>query len=255
MKKIFFFIGLLCISSQNFAQTSYLMPKFGLSFARQNYSDGLLNSFGFAEKLSKDNIKFNRGFTYGVAYVRGITDEDDFLSFTLQPELIYTQKGIRISYQDNTFREKEQRYFSYLELPISGKLVFGTENLKGFIYGGPAVGYVISGKYKYQSQCDCDNYVETREGSIKYEDAPARYAGSDVYAGKDGVSRIDFGVQGGIGFSYTVGDLGMIMFDTRYGTGFTNFYKKYASASSGTDLSSKNRALTFSIGFAFNLDN
>ena len=252
MKKTLLLAALLLGSSGISAQTHHLMPRFGLSLSKQNYSDAYLNSLGFAETLSQSNVKSSTGYTFGLAYLWGITDDDNFVSFALQPEIDYVQKGILISYKDATFREKEQRFFSYLEVPVLGKLIFGSYNLRGFVYGGPSVGYVMSGKYKHESQCNCDNYVTIDEGSIRYQDAPARYVGSDVFTGKDGVNRIDFGFQGGIGGSYTLGDLGMVVVEARYGTGFTDFYKKQSTQT--TDATSKNRVLTFSVGFAFNLD-
>ena len=64
-------------------------------------------------------------------------------------------------------------------------------------------------------------------------------------------NRTDFGFQGGIGASYSLG-YDMILFDVRYGYGFSNFLKAQSDQPSSYNKS-KNQVLNFSIGYAIHL--
>ena len=163
-----------------FAQMPYLMPKFGINFSKQSYSGDYLNNLPnfYNKTLNSDNIKSNIGFTGGLAFIKGITDDSRYISFSIQTELLFAQKGIKISYKEPNFRESETRTLNYLELPVMGKIVFGNTNFKYFAYFGPSFSYVLSGTYKYKEKCNCNDNPET------------------VYSGKINFADGDNGIQG-----------------------------------------------------------
>jgi len=251
MKKFYFCIIALCFTWQLRAQMPYIMPKFGASFARQSYSGSYLNSVpGFFEKLNSDNIKSNFGFSGGVAFIKGITEDSRYISFSLQAELLFTQKGIKIDYKDLNTHQSETRNLNYLELPIMVKMVFGNTNFKYFAYFGPSAGYVLGGTYKTKKICNCNGNPETvQSGKIKFQDGTNGINANGDYTLN--ARRLDFGMQGGIGASYTIG-YDMIMLDVRYGYGFSNFLKTQTDQPSNY-TKSKNQVVSISIGYAIHL--
>ena len=60
-------------------------------------------------------------------------------SFAIQPELLYSVKGIKLNYDDNTFADGETRFnLNYIDLPV--KFVFNLSDDFEFQFG-PYVSY------------------------------------------------------------------------------------------------------------------
>jgi hypothetical protein len=133
------------------------------------------------------------GFGAGLAAEIGISDV-----FSVQPELLYTQHGYRF---EEVFLgemiEGKIRY-SYFQLPLLGKLSFGSETMKVNVLAGPHFGYGV--------------------GDISYEVKTDEFEEKDSFAWKDSDSnRLDYGLTGGIGVSF-----GMVSLDVRYQLGLAN---------------------------------
>ena len=234
-----------------FAQMPYIMPKFGVNFSRQTYSGNYLNSIpDFSKTLSSDNIKSNVGFTGGVAFIKGITDDSRYISVSLQAELLFAQKGLKINYKDQNLRQNETRTLNYLELPVMVKVIFGNTNFKYFAYFGPSAAYVLGGTYRYTEKCNCNGDPETvKVGKIHFADGDNGIQSDGSYTLS--ATRMDIGLLGGIGASYSLG-YDMIMLDVRYGYGLTNFLKAQSDQPSNYNKS-KNQVVNISIGYAFHL--
>jgi hypothetical protein len=80
-----------------------------------------------------DNFKNMTGFHGGLVLNKALTD-DGF--FSLQPELLYSQKGAEVEQSGRRFSSKLQ----YLDLPILARI-----NAGGFfVEAGPQLGYLLS---------------------------------------------------------------------------------------------------------------
>lgn len=100
----------------------------GVLIARQTFEDGNLD----------DNAKSKFGADLAVLFNFPIGDG----VFMLQPELHWLQKGSVIEDINN---DDITNTFNYIELPLLLRLNFG-ESAKIFAFGGPSIGYLLSGK-------------------------------------------------------------------------------------------------------------
>lgn len=204
----FSIIGMIVLaSSPAFAlQDSPLSlgPKVGL-----NYSD-------LTGDVS-DEVGYKLGFAGGafLAYAFG-----DW--FTLQPEVLYSQKGAKAT-QERLGEERTQTVsLDYVEIPVLAVLTIPTQSiLTPKVFAGPAFGFLISAEDKREV-----NGVEVRREDIK-----------------DGLKDYEVGIVFGGGLDVKVGP-GAITTDLRYNFGVTNI------ADVG-DSSVKNGVFSFMVGYAF----
>lgn len=136
-------------------------------------------------------------------------------TFAFQPELAFSQKGFSIA-QGMDFDlfgaslpvgVRANTRFNYLEAPLLMKAKFGSEQVKGFVMAGPALGYAMNGQVRTQSSGILefqlsDNSIDL--DAINYE----RFEFSGV---------VGAGVQIDAGF-------GSITLDGRFQQGITELY-------------------------------
>ena len=226
MKKSIIMVALAALSFTTLsAQT--LIPKAGLTLSKVAID---------TEDDEDADVSMNPGFTLGVAYAFNITE-----SFSLQPELLFIQKGFRVkeSYSSDgeSFDDDSKNTFNYFELPVLAKYSFGSGSTKFFLVGGPSLGVGIGGKYKtkekYSYTIDGITYTESESysGKIKFGDGD-----DDETLYVD--NSVDIGVQLGAGVVIAE----KVQIDIRYGLGFTDL---------SDDAKSKNRVLQFTVGVPF----
>lgn len=132
--------------------------------------------------LSADGVSLDTrtGFTIG-AYT---TIETASLPFTIQPELLYTQKGATgtgVSLFGNQVQNADYTYkFDYIEVPVLAKKNFGG--------GGSIAPYAVLGPYL--------GFNVTSDLKIEASGS------SQTFDGSDQVSGTDFGIIGGAGLSF-----------------------------------------------------
>lgn len=190
------------------AQTTSFGARIGINSATINVSD---DASGF-EIEPDSRIGLNIAAILNV----GITED-----FSIQPELNFLQKGFKV---ETDFFENNIT-LNYLEVPILAKYAFGSETIQGFVLGGPAVGYAISGKLKEEFN------GESNEEDIDFEE--------------DGIKRLDFGfdIGGGLGI---VTESATIFVDIRYLFGIANIDDEDSN-----DGSIRNRGLNIAVGALF----
>jgi hypothetical protein len=222
MKKIF--LTLAAATSLAFtakAQVTFI-PKAGVTFSNVALKDEI------------DGQGSTVGFLFGAGFNLPL-DADGF--FSIQPELLYIQKGFGLKGTDTstgyTVTFDTDNHFNYLELPVLAKISFGSETIKGYVNAGPSIGYALSGKTKGTA---------TIQGQSQNIDEKA-----DLSAG----NRADFGLQFGGGIGFQAGP-GSILLDLRYGYGLSNLEKESSGSSSG-DNKSQNRVIAVSVGYAIPL--
>ena len=204
---------LLCAVSMSYvsmAQSVSIGPRVGVNFATQKLSgdDDEVDEFN-------DAVKSNTGLQAGLVLNLALND-----MFSIQPELLYAQKGFKLEEGDTKLTFKA----NYLEVPVLAKIAFGSETMQGFVTAGPTIGYWMNGK---------------SEGTFLGEDL-----GSEDYDFDDTDNRLDLGASVGVGIGYGVGP-GILNLDVRYGFGLSSVYD------GGDDDDTKVRNNVFGVSLAY----
>ncbi|WP_205511692.1 porin family protein [Longitalea arenae] len=186
-----------------------LSPKFGIK-------GGVNLTNMYVQDVSDENMKvgFNAGFFAKLPVTKG---------FSIQPELLYTSKGAKETYDNFIQGEGEYRFnLNYIELPVLA--VFNVA--KNFnLHVGPYVSYLVSANIK-----DLED-----DGTI--EDI------TDLDA--ENFQRFDYGLAGGLGI-----DISNFTIGARYSYGLREIGKS-GSLSGELTKDSKNSAISLYIGIGF----
>ncbi len=136
-----------------------------------------------------ENLK--AGFHVGVFNKIALSE-----SFAIQPEVMYSSKGLKISYEDAAFVEGETKFtLHYIDVPV--KLVFNLSRDFEFQFG-PYVGYLMQAKI-------------TNDGSLA--GIPIE---SDDEIDRDNFKSLDYGLTAGLGF-----DLDPLIIGVNYNLGLS----------------------------------
>ena len=170
----------------------------------------------YVQDVSDENMKvgLNAGFFAKLPLTRG---------FSIQPELLYSSKGAKETYNNFLQGSGEYRFnLNYIELPVLAVINVG----KNFnIHAGPYISYLAS-------------------VNIKNMDDKGNIQGTDELNAEN-FNRIDYGIAGGFGVdvqNFTLGE--------RYTYGLREIGKS-GSLSGDLTKDSKNSAISLYIGFGF----
>jgi hypothetical protein len=193
---------------QHTATESSLSPKFGIK-------GGINLSNLYVDDVKDENVKvgLNAGFFAKLPLTRG---------FSIQPELLYSNKGAKETY-DNILGKGEYRFnLDYIELPVLAVINVG----KNFnLHGGGYISYLAAVNIK---DLDSDGTIT----NVK-----------DLSA--ENFHRIDYGLVGGLGV-----DIQKFTIGARYNYGLREVGKS-GSLSGDLTKNSKNSAINVYLGFAF----
>jgi hypothetical protein len=174
----------------------------------------------------EDRYKSKFGPHGGLMLNIGLLD-DGFLS--LQPELLYSQKGFKYADTEFTLLGDKYKYtgkvnFNYLDVPVLFKI-----NADGlFFEAGPQIGYLLSVK---------DDVKFTKNGNVVNS--------SENYSDLDNVNRVELGYAAGLGFQAESGP----MIGLRYNGSLTDFAK---DGYQGNDFkNARNSAFQLYLGYMF----
>jgi hypothetical protein len=138
MKKTFLLLSaLLAFGTASHAQVS-VIPKGGLTLSTVH----LPNNSGIV--FEKDNISSLPGFVAGLGVNLPIAG-DGF--FSVQPELLYIQKGYKVEAASDQGSLVQTDSYNYLEVPVLAKINFGTERVKLYVNAGPSFAYALNGRF------------------------------------------------------------------------------------------------------------
>lgn len=204
-------LGLFTVSFSQEQQTrteSTLQPKIGVK-------GGINLSNLYVDDVKDENMKvgLNIGAYAKIPVTRG---------FSIQPELLYSSKGSKITY-DNALGTGEYRFnLNYVEVPVLA--VFNVAPNFNIHAGGYAA-YLASANIKrLDDDGDIDKIADLNEDNFR---------------------RFDYGLVGGIGFdvhNFTIG--------ARYNYGL-NEIGKSGNASGELTKNAKNSAVNLYVGFGF----
>ena len=156
----------------------------------------------YSEEIDDQNMRI--GFQGGLFFKAALTD---FLA--IQPELLYTQKGSKIQYDNFLTGEAEfSNQLNYLELPVMGVLNI-TENFN--LQAGPYFAYLINANVKNEAENDDFNFVE----DLNEED----------------FERFDYGIGLGAGFEFET-----LRFGVRYNYGLEQVGKEQEFSINGSEV-------------------
>lgn len=192
----------LAVSSLTFAQT------FGLKGGMN------VSSLSTEEGLSDQGSKI--GFNAGVFMNAPLG-----ASFSIQPELIYTQYGDKFDFTNPINDEvySSARHLDYIALPVMFQYN-ATPNF--YLEAGPEFGLLVSAKNKFKNESDSD--VIDESGNYK-----------------DNLNNFNFGLGLGAGYYFTP-QFGLT---ARYVAGFTDIYKD------GQNAGDSVRNNVFQVGLAY----
>lgn len=218
LKKVLFATILLSFTATLSAQFSFGV-RGGITLPNVAFNDE-------AEEESVDYLVY-MGATFGVVAELKISDH-----FAIQPEMMLTQKGFKIDYDDyyyyyyyygNNPSSSETKFrLNYIEAPILAKGIFGNESISGYVAVGPVFGYAASGS----------TYFNGRK--VKF--------GEDEW---DGFKRFEVSASAGAGVGLSVGT-GQVFLDLRYLFGLSNL-------ADDDEFKVWNRTMGISVGYLHSL--
>ncbi|TGE20279.1 PorT family protein [Hymenobacter aquaticus] len=202
MKKTTVLLSLLAVAG--LSTTAHAQVRFGVK--------GGVNLSNYSG-LTDEQKKFDENLVNANAGVMMNADLSGDGFFSVQPELLYSGKGIK--FKGDGFESEDRMH--YLDLPILAKI-----NADGFIFeAGPQLGYMVSRKGTLTA------------GGVTAED-------SDF----DGVNRFDFGYVAGVGYQLESG----LGFGVRYNGGLLKVEKEVAGQ---PQSDAKNSVFQFQVGYLF----
>jgi hypothetical protein len=210
------------------AQVS-IIPKMGLTISDVAY------------KEKQEGQKSVSGLLFGAGFNFPLVGE----VFSIQPELLYIQKGVAGVYSDadQGVTMDMKIHTNYLEVPLLAKVAFGSQSVKAYLNVGPSFGYGLGGNVNYKA--NIMGFPIEGTGKIKFGETPEDASEEDMYI----ENRIDLGLQFGGGLAFKAGP-GSILLDARYGYGMSNLSN---DDSNSGDNKSQNRVIAISLGYAIPL--
>jgi hypothetical protein len=138
--------------------------------------------------------------------------------FSLQPEVLYTQKGVKIDYSDDSMSADLRYKADYIDIPVLARYTFG-KGVRGYVFAGPSF----------------DFQLNTKVTTTFFEQSGEQDVSEDV---EDFEFALVFG--GGI-------ELGPLLLEARWSEGLTNL----AADADSEDPVIKSRTYLFLVGFRF----
>jgi hypothetical protein len=239
-------LATICISVPMFAFCQTFLPKAGISFSTLSISHVDWTT-GFD---NKDQLRIGTGFLVGFGFNFPVSK-----SFSIQPELMFVQKGTRTKavwegYGDDSGWSKtdirQRLKINYFEMPVLFKYAISSTESKVPLYllAGPSIAVGMGGKKKYLSVYENPpgfEFKTRREGQVRFSGEPWQLQPNDIRF--DNV--IDFGLQVGGGILL----MKKILVDLRYSYSFTSL--KNPSGEFNNKM--YNRVVQFSVGMPISL--
>jgi hypothetical protein len=177
-----------------------------------------------------DDISYKTGFSGGLVLNYAFNE-----TFSLQPEFLYTMKGVKgnLYDYDELVSLDVTASFDYFELPLLAVYTFPrATGLKPRVYAGPSFAYNLSSELEFTALIFS---VDVDFSSL--------------------TQVTDFGVVAGAGFDYPLGK-GTLTFDARFQRGFTNVvmtgdFLINGSRQTISEDDFKNYGFAFMVGYRF----
>jgi len=189
----------------------------------QNETEG-----DFSDYEKKSVIGFQGGLTFDL----GISD-----IFTIQPEVLFIQKGGKSTYKlDDNNKIENRYYFNYVDVPVLAKLKFyGDDGGSGFYFlAGPYVGLALGGK------------VKSTTTLLGVENEAENDFSFDNDSEQERAKRLDYGVSFGGGIK-----INRLILDLRYNLGLNNVSDNDADNTNDDKPFLRHRGIGLTAGIEF----
>ncbi|WDF65322.1 porin family protein [Flavobacterium sp. KACC 22763] len=203
---------LMCASAMAQTEKVKLGVKAGLNISSLSFDENELDSSS------------KTGFTAGLMAEIPLAK-----NFSVQPELLYSQQGMKLSYSDPEVQNSNYKStiaLNYLNIPVMLKYYV----VKGLsIQAGPQVGILLKANNKYQ-----DNFLG--------------YDNHEKMDLKDYSNGVDASVNFGLGYQFK----DKFYADARYNLSYTNVFKDVTANTNyiiNSDM--KNKVFQITIGYFF----
>jgi hypothetical protein len=199
--------------------------KAGVNFASISESASLEEY----ESLKNNSVA---GFQAGLSFDLGLSDV-----FTIQPEVLFIQKGGKSTYTINDNNKIVNRlYYNYVEVPVLAKLKFyGEDSGSGFyLLGGPFIGLALGGKYKTTTTLLGETTTAEEDFNFDNDDEADRQR------------RTDWGVSFGGGVKF-----GHMFLDARYNLGINNLLDSDSNNNNDDKPYRRTRGIGLTLGYEF----
>jgi hypothetical protein len=134
------------------------------------------------------------GITSGVGFNVRLAKDG---AFSVQPELLYVQKGYRVNFSNAAGSLDSRVQSNYLEVPVLARFTLGMERFNLCINAGPSFAYGLNGQYEIVSGAGA--FSSTHAGKNIFGKRPDTYMGTATYYDPKSYSRVDVGLQFGGG--------------------------------------------------------
>jgi len=138
--------------------------------------------------------------------------------FSVQPEVLYTQKGVKIDYSDGSTSADLRYTADYIDVPVLARYTFG-KGVRGYVIAGPSFNFQLNTKV-----------------------ATSFFGQSGEQDVSEDVESLEFALVIGGGI-----ELGPLLLEARWSEGLTNLAAD--STSEGPVI--KSRTYLFLVGFRF----
>ncbi|GEM_PF-1172109 len=218
-----------------------------------------LDFFDFDDEYDNESVT---GFQFAVPVEIALGE-----MFAIQPEIMYGSHGTSLVYSESetdmgiTYMYDEEITFKIntLEIPVLGKLKFGSSKLKFNILAGPSLGFGMNGevkvKYSYREEdangnlIDSDSDSETLDGKFVKDG----YDEDDLDDDKFPLNKTNLNLHFGGGVAYDLGKASIFL-DARYILGLNDHFPDYVDADSDEKVTGKSRRIGLSLGVMFPLN-
>ncbi|MER2998122.1 porin family protein [Pontibacter populi] len=174
---------------------------------------------------NEDNFENKWGFHGGITYNIGIVDN----FFSIQPELLYSQKGFKnadVTLTDpitnNSYRRVGKVNYNYLDLPVMAKIKAGPL----YFEAGPQASYLVG--VNNETKTYINNVEETSSRDEK---------------DKDGLKEFEFGYGAGVGFAFG----NSLSLGVRYNGSLTDFVDEDVNFN-GDVTNARHSTIMFTLG-------
>ncbi|MBP2649039.1 MAG: hypothetical protein H6Q77_2663 [Gemmatimonadetes bacterium] len=138
--------------------------------------------------------------------------------FSVQPEVLYTQKGVKIDFSDGSMSADLRYKADYIDVPVLARYTFG-KGLRGYVFAGPSFDFQLS----------------TKVAASLLEQSGEQDVSEDV-------ENFEFAMVFGGGI-----EVGPLLLEARWSEGLTNL----AADATSEDPVIKSRTYLFLVGFRF----
>lgn len=224
--KPFLSLTALCLVAFSFQTTAQIAIKAGVNLAS-------IAESSTEETYADYKNKSVTGFQAGLAFDLGLSS-----LFTIQPEILFIQKGGKTTYAvDDNNKIDYRYYYNYVEVPVLAKLKFygSGDNGSGFYFvAGPFAGLAMGGKTK--TTTTLLGVSTTREDDFNFDNNDSA----------DRQKRMDWGLSFGGGVK-----LGAVILDLRYNLGINNLLDNDANNNNDNKPYRRTRGIGLTAGFEF----